>query len=134
MRGQAAIEYMAIVGIVLAILLPLTAYIWQNNAGSTSVRQADIAANTIKQSADSLWAQGPGARNRISVFFPPGYNSTGSHLSNGLVRLSIAVPGGTTDVLAITKANITGTLPATPGYAWLDMTMQGNVITVTPVS
>jgi len=134
MRGQVAVEYMAIIGIVLAILLPLTMYVWQNNAGSTSVRQGDMAASAIATTADSLWAQGPGAKNRISVFFPQGYDAATSSLSNKLIKLTIYVPGGKTNVLGITKANITGTLPATPGYAWLDMEMKGSTVTVTPVT
>ena len=134
MHGQVSVEYMAIIGIVLAILLPLTMYVWQNNAGTTSVRQGDMAASLIATPADSLWAQGPGARNRISVFFPQGYNATASSLSNGLVKLIISVPGGKTSVLGTTKANLTGTLPATPGYSWLDMEMKGSTVTVTPVT
>lgn len=134
MRAQAAVEYMAMIGVLLAILLPLAAYVWKNNSSNTAVQQATITADKIANTADGLWAQGPGAKNRISVYFPPGYNATGSSLSNHTIRININTGSGRNDVVSTTKANITGTLPTGPGNAYLDMQIISNWVSVTPVS
>ncbi len=140
MRGQAAVEYMTIIAIVLAILLPLTIYVWQTNASSTGVNQAQIAADKIANTATNQWAQGIGSKTRIYVYFPPGYNSAKSGFSysaatqKSTVRLNLNIPGGNTDVISVASANITGTMPSSPGYAYLDMANIGNWITVTPVT
>jgi len=134
MRGQAAVEYMAMIGILLAILLPLAAYVWQSNSTSSAVQQATMTADKIAQTADSLWAQGPGAQNTINVYFPPGYNASRSSLNNTMVRLSIRISAGNTDIVSTTKANLTGTLPSSPGYAWLIMRTMDNYVTVSTVS
>jgi len=133
MRGQAALEYMAMIGILLAILLPLSAYVWKNNSASSSIQQATIAADSMAGTANSLWGSGPGAKNRINVYFPPGYNATGSSLSGNTIRLKINTAAGPSDVVSTTKANITGTLPNSPGNAYLDMEMMGSYVSVKPV-
>lgn len=132
MRGQAAIEYMAMIGILLAILLPLSAYVWKSNSTSTGVQQASITADKIASTADSLWGSGPGARNRINVYFPPGYNYSASSLSGHTIIISLS-NGGKNDIVTTTKANITGTLPSAVGNAYLDMEMKGSYVSVTPV-
>ncbi len=133
MKAQSAIELMMIVGAVLAIIIPLSAYIWQQNEIATRTRQAEIAANIIAAEANSLYAQGPGARSTISVYFPAGYDSTKSSVSNRIVKISVFTPSGVSDFIAVSKANMTGTLPVNPGYRVLKLEMLSSNVNVTSV-
>jgi len=89
MKAQVAVEYLAIVGIVLTIISFLAAYIWQQNEVSTRINQAQIAVSTIAGAADNVYAQGPGAKSNINVFFPNGYEPSESYIENKTILLKI---------------------------------------------
>lgn len=128
MKAQVAIEYLAIIGLVLVAISLSAAYIWQQNEITTKVQQAVIAVNTISAAADNLYAQGPGAKTTIDVFFPSGYDSSLSYVSDNYIILKIYTAAGYTDVLAITKANVTGSLPEEDGLKVLTLeTINGYV-------
>lgn len=121
MKGQTGLEYMIIIAIILAIIIPMASYIWQQNEVVTRTRQAEITANSIASAADSLWAQGPGSKTTLNIFLPDGYSQTESKLSGRLILLKIYTPAGYNDAIAITKANITGSLPSDSGYKQLKL-------------
>ena len=128
--GQGAFEYMMIVGLVMLIIIPIGAYVWQQNEISLRTQQAQIAANTIANTADNLWAQGPGARSTITVLLPNGYIPGNSFVSNTLVVISVNTPAGTTDAAATTRANMTGSLPVEYGYKNLLLEVSGSNVVV----
>ncbi len=133
MKGQSAVEYMMILGMVLLMLIPLAAYTWNQSDQATKSRQAEIAVGTIAAAADSLWAQGPGAKTTINVLFPNGYDSTKSLLANRTIVLRFSSSAGDQDAVAITKANITGSLPSSSGYRQLILEAVGSAVNVTVV-
>jgi len=122
MKAQIAIEYLAIIALVLAAISLAAAYIWQQNEISTRVQQATVAVNTIAAAADNLYAQGPGAKTTINVFFPPGYVSSLSSVSDNTIVLKVYTPAGYTDVPIATKANVSGSLPE--GYGLRVLTLE----------
>ncbi len=123
-KAQAALEYMMIVGMVLLILVPIVLYAYQQNEISIRTSQARLAASQISSAADSLHAQGPGAKTFIDVFLPSGYGSQ-SYASGNTIDLKIQTPAGMNDIIEITKANLTGSLPADSGYKRVYLVMLG---------
>ena len=123
-KAQAALEYMMIVGLVLVILAPIVLYAYQQNEISVRTSQARLAVSQISAAADSLYAQGPGAKTFIDVFLPSGYGSQ-SFISDGIIALKIQTPAGTNDIIEVTKANLTGSLPADSGYRRIYLVMLG---------
>lgn len=113
-KCQAALEYMLIVGIILASLTPLMLYVFQQTEISTRMQQAEVAVNTIAAKADNLYAQGPGAKSTINVLFPSGYG--GGTVSGRTVAIKVFLTNAYSDVVAVSKANLTGSLPNEPGY------------------
>lgn len=128
MKAQIAIEYLAIIGIVIAAISLMAAYIWQQNEISSRLQQANVAVNSIVTAADNLYAQGPGAKDQITVIFPSGYTSSLSSISDNRIVLKIYTPIGFTDVVGETKANVSGNLPAEEGLKVLTLeTVNGYV-------
>lgn len=131
MRAQVAIEYLFIVGIVLVAISILTAIIWQQSEVATRTNQAQIAADSIAHAADSIYAQGPGAKTQINVYFPNGYEPSASSIGDRKIVINVFTPAGSTDALSITKANITGSLPTDNGYKVLTLEIIGGQVSVT---
>ncbi len=121
-RGQAALEYMMIIGMVLIILTPMIYYAYQQNETAIRSSQARLAASRIASAADSVYAQGPGARAYLDVLLPSGYSQQ-SFVSENVVNIRVSTPAGINDVIQIAKANMSGSLPAEPGYKRIYFTM-----------
>ncbi|NYZ78652.1 hypothetical protein H0N99_00730 [Candidatus Micrarchaeota archaeon] len=126
--GQVGIEYMAILVLFLIILIPVM-YIGMMDIqieGQTS--QARIAVDSIADTADRVYAQGPGTTTTVEVYLPAGINY--ASFSNREVNINLYLPtGSSTDVYALSRGNLTGTMPTLPGRHVLVVTMNstGNV-------
>ena len=116
------------IGIVLIAVSTFASIAWQENETSTRAQQAQITINSIASSADNLYAQGPGAKTTLNVIVPPGYSQSGSSIGNGQIIFSINTPGGYMDVIALTKANISGSPPTSSGLKTIVLeTIEGYV-------
>ncbi len=72
-KGQIAIETLAMMGIILALIVPiLLLFLSQANskANDLSINQAQASAQKISQTAFEVYAQGAGARKTVSINFP----------------------------------------------------------------
>ena len=115
MKGQSSLEYFVIIGIVIIAISVVANLAWQENETSTRVHKANIAVNSIAATADNLYAQGPGAKTTLNIIVPSGYSSTTSSIGNKQIVFSLSTPGGNMDIIALTKANISGSPPTGPG-------------------
>lgn len=122
MKAQSALEYMMIVGTVLLIMAPIVYYAYQYNETAVRTSQARLAASRISAAAESLYAQGPGAKMALDVFLPAGYSAQ-SYASGNILDIKINTPAGFNDVLEVTKANFTGSLPGESGYRRIFLVM-----------
>jgi uncharacterized protein (UPF0333 family) len=128
MRGQSSIEYLVIIGIVIITIALTAGLAWQENEISTRINQANIAVKKIAASAENIYAQGPGSKSVISVIVPVGYSSSKSSINENQILFVINTPGGEMTVFAITKANVTGSLPTGPGFRNIELkTIEGYV-------
>ncbi len=134
MKAQAAVEYLGIVGIVLAIITTISIIVYQQNETATRLQQADFALKTIASTADNLYAQGPGAKTQISVFIPPGYNASASRILSSsanfynIISFRINTPAGRSDSIGVSKANLSNTsiLPSSAGLKVITLESVGN--------
>jgi hypothetical protein len=133
MKAQSALEYIVIVGISLGLITLFGAYAWQENEINTRARQAEIAVAQIASTADNLYAQGPGARSTINVYFPVGYQGDQSSVTkqNKTIIVVYTMPTGFGNAIAATKANVTGYLPNSSGYKQLKMEVIGGNVNIT---
>ncbi|MBU3957551.1 MAG: hypothetical protein KKB25_00570 [Nanoarchaeota archaeon] len=124
-KAQAALEYMMIIGMVLVILMPMVISIFQQIETVSRSRHAEIAALRISSTASNIYAQGPGAKSTINIFLPDGYSNM-SYVSGNVILIKVYIPGGFNDVVKISTANLTGTLPADSGYKQITLEMLQN--------
>lgn len=115
-KAQAAFEYMLVVLIALAFMVPLWTYMATvNNEASDelSLSYAKNAADAVASAADLVYTQGPPAKVRITVFIPS--STVNASIINGTVIFVIRNAGGETAIYAESRARINGTLPASGG-------------------
>jgi len=124
-KAQAGIEYAAVLVLFLFILVPVLYIGITEIQISGQVSQARIAAESIADAADRVYAQGPGATTTVEIYLPTAVNY--ATLSSHEVNINIFLPTGeTTDEYALSKGNLTGTLPMLPGRHILVVGMTSN--------
>jgi len=115
-RGQVAFEYMVIVAVVIALLIPIWSYMSAVNERSTqtlAISQAQAAANKIVSSADLVYTQGPPTQLTVDVYIPKGVES--ASLTDTTVKFSLYFGAGLTDVFADSLAILDGAVPIKEG-------------------
>lgn len=116
MKLQVAMEYLIIVGVVLAFLVPIWAYVTisQNQAsGDLSLSYARTAVEKLRSAADMVYSQGSPAKVTLNVYLPPGLEQAA--LQNASIILSVRTYAGLNSVSAQCKGNLTGSLPQREG-------------------
>ncbi|MFQ5405546.1 MAG: hypothetical protein ACE5DI_00100 [Candidatus Micrarchaeia archaeon] len=118
-RAQAALEYMLIIGVSLAILLPLWLYAnssIEDTKASLQIAYARNSLNKIGEAADAAFVEGPPAKFSLYLTFPQGIESTSVSGREASMRLNLLDrPGSVSDVFVSTIGNMTGTLPTQSG-------------------
>ncbi|MEM4389358.1 MAG: hypothetical protein QXG98_01710 [Candidatus Micrarchaeia archaeon] len=122
-RAQAGMEYVLIVAAFLIVLIPVTYLAFQTTTTSTRMATARIAVESVVGAADALFAQSPGARTQVVIVLPDGVNAARTYINGREVNVNVLLPGGgTADVFALAKGNLTGTMPTQPGKHLLTLT------------
>jgi len=122
MKGQVAIEYIILIGILLFITIPIFYYTLNQSKESTRISQAYDAVNAIANTADSVYALGPGNKRYIWVSMPSGVDS--AEVENNEVVISLDVLGSSSDFVGLTNANLTaGSLSTEEGSYRLEIEM-----------
>jgi uncharacterized protein (UPF0333 family) len=124
-KAQVGIEYAAVLVLFLFILVPVLYIGITEIQISGQVSQTKVAVDSIADSADRVYAQGPGATTTVEIYLPPAVNY--AKLTGQEVNINLFLPtGGTTDVYALSKGNLTGTVPTLPGRHVLVVSMASN--------
>lgn len=134
-KGQVALEYMLIIGFALLILggVVVFAYNYTLAARETgNVAAASTAVNNIVESANLVYAQGYPAKVTIIVNVPQ--NVGNITISNKVIKMRINVKGGITEIAGTARANLTGSLPASPGYYKVQIQSLGDAVNVSSIS
>lgn len=116
MRGQAALEYLVMLGLLLVVLMPVWVYV---NSASTQeklesrVSSAKYAAQRIAEAADAVYVQGPPAKLSIYVNIPDGTKDV--FFSEREITFRIASAGGYSDAFAQTLGPMQGNVTTAAG-------------------
>ncbi len=117
MKGQVAVEYVAIVALSLAILVPVWLYTDQIRAqvdGQLRLSYAKQTVDRLRDAADLVYAQGPPAQFYVDVTVPDGVQSV--YVNGKLISLSVSASWGVSEAFATTVGNVTGSLPSFTAY------------------
>jgi hypothetical protein len=117
MNAQIGLEYMAILTLLIAFLVPLFYIANQQIEIARATSEAKTAVNTMVAAVNAVYAQSPGSKLTANVYIPKGYDNQTSYLANGTIDLRIILADGVTyDAAGFTKCNVTGRLPPYSGY------------------
>ena len=106
--GQAATEYLALIGMILIATIPIFYYVNEQVESNTRMNQANDAVSILANAADSIYALGPGSINYAWVSIPSGVKSVSIAGTNeNIILLKLSIFGGVSDFTAQSKAKLT---------------------------
>ena len=107
-------EYVMVLGILFVILIPFIYYSMSESITTIQMYKADDAVNSLAEAADAVYGLGPGTKKIVRIELPGGVKSTS--ISDHEIVLKLSISGGTSDIFATTKAEVTGNFPPSKGY------------------
>lgn len=110
-KAQASLEYLSIVALSLAILVPVWLYVDNNTLAVKDELRAGYARQgvySLRDAADVVFVQGPPAQLMVDVNVPDGVTSAG--VAGRHITLWLATTRGNIEVYGVTIANLTGEL------------------------
>lgn len=131
MRGQAALEYMFLIGLMFIILGIVFVYSSQASLLSLRTTQSAEAVRLIADAADRIYKLG-GGNTTITVDIPAGV--VNQSVANKAIKLTLSINDQTGDAFAATTGNVTGSLPTTQGrYKIVVEMLSSGVVQVRPL-
>lgn len=112
-RGQAGIEYVILVGVLLVFLIPTIYYSLNEANRNVKFNQVENAVRRLAKAADSVHAIGPGSIEIITITLPDGVQDFS--LDESEVSLQVSGFGGLSDVHYKTSVPLVGKLPLGKG-------------------
>jgi len=128
MKGQAAIEYMFILGFLVLAMTPILYYSLQGQGAYITINQAEDAAAAIANTVNSVYALGSGSRDIVWVTLPK--QVVNVSLDNNEVLVQIKVGEGLSDIISQTKVAMNGSVLAEPGTYKLAVVAFDNIVQV----
>jgi len=122
MRAQVAFEYMLIVIMALAFLIPLWTYVTKVEAeasGELTLAYAKSSVERLASTADLIYSQGAPAKVKVSIYIPDAV--AGYNITNYTINIKVLYMGTVSDVFAVSRARLNGTLPTTRGSYWMEV-------------
>ena len=110
MKAQIATEYLVLVSLILVILLPVLYYSTYESTATLKLNDAQDAVQTLAKTADYVYSLGPGTRSIALITIPEGAYS--SSVSGRELVLNMSGYG---EIIAVSKANLTGSFPNSKG-------------------
>src|SRR3989344_4245480 len=98
MKGQSSIEYIILIGMLLAAVIPLLFYATTKSSNEIRLNQADQSVQTIAKAADNVYTAGPGKRKYNQVTLPTGTKNF--TVSGRDILITIGIYGGNSNVHA----------------------------------
>jgi len=131
MKGQAAVEWMVILGVailVLGVMLSMNEESLQFFETSLRVSKAKASLSQLKNGADFVYSQGSGAKTRVYITIPAATNFSVRTLAagQGEITATVYVRGKPEVFDAYTDANLSGTLPQKSGAYNIDIGYDGD--------
>ena len=112
-RGQAAMEYIILIGVLFIFLIPIVYYSFTESSTSIKASQLDNAVKRMAKAADAVYGLGPGAQDIVVITLPFGVEE--AVIGNHSINLRTSTFGGINDVNAVTIGEVNGSIPIQPG-------------------
>ncbi|MEK6903064.1 MAG: hypothetical protein AABW64_00260 [Nanoarchaeota archaeon] len=129
-KGQAGIEYVILLGILLLFLIPTIYYSLNEANRSVKINQLENSVRRLVKAADAVHAVGPGTIEVVTITLPEGIIAATVNITE--VYLQVSMFGGITDVHYSSHVNMTGELPNIEGtYSVKVESLRSGVVNIT---
>lgn len=131
MKAQAAVEYLTIIAVAIAILIPIIIRANDMLISYKENTKISIAANTVKkigEAANWVFSQGPPARHTTKIYVPDGVEE--ASIENNIVLYRIKTSAGTSTVDYDTTSPLNGSIPTSSGYYKITLTAFENYVNI----
>lgn len=128
MKSQAALEYLLVVGLSLAVIIPVFYYSLTHSSDSIAVSQAQNTVNTLAKAADYVYSLGEGSSSKVLISIPKNVLNTSTQ--NKTISIRLQTSSGISDITATTKATVSGTLPNVSGNYNIFVNMTGGIVDI----
>lgn len=115
-HAQVSSEYLIIVGFVVGLTIPLLVvyFTFANDINDQiTSSQIDQVTRAIVDASDTVYFLGEPSQTTLKVYIPP--NVRGWSLGNKALLYKIRTSSGISDIVYVSSANLTGTLPNSSG-------------------
>lgn len=126
MKGQTGLEFMLIMAMSLAIIIPLYAYV----TSYTSQTKQDLKFKALEdnmealtEAADIVYSQGYPSKMTINFYMPESVTNF-SIINERVIVANVKASGASTDITAKSEAILNGSLPLTAGTHKVSVTAQ----------
>lgn len=131
-RGQYATEYLLVFAFSVLILLPGMIFLTSNYNGikyTYDTHQAHKAASKIATTATEVYYAGSGSMTTVLISLPS--STSGSTIKSKEIAFRImGNNGGYTDIVSVSKINLTGELPNSSGLYRINITSEGDHVSI----
>tara|TARA_Y100000310_G_C20621862_1_gene783784 strand:- start:813 stop:1232 length:420 start_codon:yes stop_codon:yes gene_type:complete len=120
-KGQAGIEYVIIIGVLLVFFIPLIHYSLQETNNAVKLSQIESFMNRLSRAVNSVHTMGPGALKVVTVTIPKGVEGHEFKNLDGYheIVMTVSYIAGTSEIHAAVNPIIGGVLPENPGTYFL---------------
>lgn len=130
-KAQVSLEFMVIIGFVMLISLPLI-FIFYTYSYETefdlSQNQAYSIANKVVDQAEYVYYQGTPSKATLKTTMPKNIKSI--EIQGKEITIKMEYKGKETDIVAISKVNLSGTLSPSPGIRYISIQATGVNVTI----
>ena len=112
-KGQEAVEYLAIIIVMLLIVGIIFVYALDLSQRTVMIEQTRNAVKTLANSADLVYAAGPGSKIYAEIELPA--NLEEQILGENEIGYRLKMGDNLTDIYEVTRAQVTGELPTEAG-------------------
>jgi uncharacterized protein (UPF0333 family) len=128
-RGQIAVEYMIILGLLLLFVTPLIYYALASYASSNDIYRAQVLVARMSDTVDIVYTQNQPSQQVLTLLFPE--NIVDTILVNKTVGVIMVSGDGNTTVSLPTKGCVSGFITPTGGYRRILFKATDNCVNVT---
>jgi hypothetical protein len=133
-KSQAATEYLVIIAVGMAILIPMAVYLndmYIAYKDGSNIASAKTAADKIASLANWVYSQGKPAKVVTSIYLPDGIERV--EIENKTITFKMKTKSGPVDVSEETITSLEGSLPSSKGFYNVAIIAEDDFVNITVV-
>ena len=131
-RGQVSLEYMMVVGFTLLMIMPIVAIYGIEKSSienKVNTRQAHTIARQLADASEKVYYLGEPAKTTLKVYMPSHVETVS--IGNREIVFVMDIDGTSTEIVADSAVNISGTVSPKQGIQYIEVAAQGYEVNIT---